>query len=449
MKLGYWIIIATISFCQIAAAGVENYDAAFNQANQFETDEDFRTAQQLYGQLIEAIESQENGYSESLIEPLIALGRTHLALGEFDAAEQTLRRAQHLIHRNEGVHATRQLEIVDLLTEISIETDRPFDADRQQHFALSIAEHNVPAESEDLLPALSKVTRWYIDTGQYYHARESLERTMQVIEKANGAMDDRLIAPLMLSANVKRLQGSSGSYRYLESASKIVEANPDLPIDAKADVFEALADAYLADNKEAEAALTYAKVWALLGSETAENRFAQPGQIAMSQGLRMSSGISKQILIIENNQFGVSRTKLLNDKEALLLDSQPPQQFSVPLAASDRKIHINDVFSPNDVIAPSQRVVGRPFQFALKQLQHILPASVQNESELAMVRLELRFTVKSDGRVRDIEVSSGNAPNRLIRLMREVLYKATFRPRMVDGKPVETAGFQLTQTFDR
>ncbi|MDZ7684893.1 MAG: hypothetical protein U5O39_07675 [Gammaproteobacteria bacterium] len=72
---------------------------------------------------------------------------------------------------------------------------------------------------------------------------------------------------------------------------------------------------------------------------------------------------------------------------------------------------------------------------------------MQDEEDLASLSVNLEFTVKADGRVSDVVVD-GDAPPKLKRLMRDVLYKSHFRPRLVEGSPVATENFRLTQTFN-
>ncbi len=62
--------------------------------------------------------------------------------------------------------------------------------------------------------------------------------------------------------------------------------------------------------------------------------------------------------------------------------------------------------------------------------------------------IELDLTVDDRGNVTDVEITSENVPHALVRLMREVAHKATFRPRLVDGEPVLTEHFKVIQTFD-
>ena len=92
--------------------------------------------------------------------------------------------------------------------------------------------------------------------------------------------------------------------------------------------------------------------------------------------------------------------------------------------------------------------IGRPFKFLYDQLMHVLPMSLQKDEVLKKLTVSMDFTVGADGEVSDIIVSSDQGPSRLKALMQNVLVRATFRPRMVDGEPVETKHVKLVESFD-
>ena len=96
---------------------------------------------------------------------------------------------------------------------------------------------------------------------------------------------------------------------------------------------------------------------------------------------------------------------------------------------------------------PSQKMVGKPFQFIFRQLKTILPSSLRSEAKLANISIALDFTVTETGAIRDIEFAKSNAPAKLNRLMKEAIRKTRFRPALVDGRPVITHNVTLTQSF--
>jgi hypothetical protein len=273
---------------------------------------------------------------------------------------------------------------------------------------------------------------------------------MALVTAEGGDKDPRLIPLLIDSARVKRLSDNCCSYRPLETAVEIVSATPELPVDTQAQVYEALADAYLTSHKNEKAQSAYVMTAKLLGVDAASTRYESPALIAMAEKLHKPTSTREYIYTPEAYRRGLigQPSQAVTGREKLLMESLPPQQFWVPLDDSNRTYYINDVYSPNDVLEPAQKVIGRPFRFLRKQLEQVLPLNLRKDEAIVGIYVKMEFTVKPDGGVADIEVRDSNAPNRLVRLMREVLYKTTFRPRIVDGAPVATEHFSLRQTFN-
>lgn len=393
------------------------------------------------------IAAREGDFSLALVDPLIEQGRMQARAGNAAAAEDALRRAQHIIHRNEGVHALRQLEIVELMTELHLARDEPYDAERQQELAMYLAERNYGKDSTEILPALERLEQWYADTGQFFHARRTLERTIDIIARDSSDADPRMIEPLMEQARIRRLQKICCSYKLLEEAREIVETNPQIPGDERAEVYAALGDAYVASGKDDRARKAYRRGWNALDDDIAARTFAEPIQIAMAEDLHKHERANKRVFEVDQDPLGFPQYREMSIEERLGIETRPPQQFFVPLEDNGRKFHIKErTTATNDSTDRTRKMVGQPFQFFLPQLQQILPLSMQDEEDLASVSIDLEFTVKADGRVSDV-VIGGDAPAKLKRLMRDVVYKSHFRPRLEEGKPVATENFRLTQTF--
>ena len=141
-----------------------------------EQQQDWPSAISGYTTLVDNISAQD-AYSPQLIEPLLGLGRSYLAVAELDAAEAALHRAQHLYHRNAGVLAAEQLNAINLLIETHLQRRRPDLADQQQRFAHYLATRNQD-NPVDQLPAVYQLSAWYKETGQYQAARQLLNATI-------------------------------------------------------------------------------------------------------------------------------------------------------------------------------------------------------------------------------------------------------------------------------
>ena len=92
-----------------------------------------------------------------------------------------------------------------------------------------------------------------------------------------------------------------------------------------------------------------------------------------------------------------------------------------------------------------QELVGHPILFSKDQLNNVIP--LRRGKGIEELKIELSFTVTSDGDLEEIEVKDSTAPLKLDRLIVDALKKARYRPGIVDGLPVTTKNVQLVQTF--
>jgi hypothetical protein len=76
-------------------------------------------------------------------------------------------------------------------------------------------------------------------------------------------------------------------------------------------------------------------------------------------------------------------------------------------------------------------------------LEH-LPDAVSPDDELFA---DLQYDVSPDGRAREIEVIDRNVPNEQVRLLRQALRIARYRPRIHNGELVSTEAVQIRQLF--
>lgn len=446
----YLCLVACCVACSPLFAGASVPVAAQLQtAHKAEAAGNYPRALAAYEQVTRTIIDADGEFSPKLIEPLLGSGRTLAKLARYQSAIKALRHAQLIMHRNDGVDTPEQLEIVDQITDIQIDENRPLDANRQQEFALYVSQHDVGKDSPDLLPAIYKLAHWYMDTGQYWRAESSLEQARSLIAEADGTDDPGIAEALVLLAKNERMKRNHFSYKYAEEARRIVDSNDDVPADERGRVYVALADAYVASNKFELAASAFRRAWQLMGDAAASKAFAEPKLIAGSHELQPLMTSFNRYERVGIDAMGNVRKQRLPHAEVLRLDFLPPQVFFISGSDVDRHYHLLDGFVPDTRtrVKPALRVVGHPFGLYFDQLLNVLPFRWQSRQALAKLAVPLDFTVDTRGRARDIKSPGESVPSAIVSLMRRILAEARFRPRIVDGKPVTTKHVTLVQTF--
>ncbi len=348
---------------------------------------------------IELMEASMGPYDAALIDLLVARAAISQDLEAFEVAEESLRRAQHIAHRHDGVYTRNQLPIVQQLTHVHLAQGLVYSADREQRFNLKISEQVYGEDSPEIVGVLQQVGGYFANRGaalpvippitskqfqteaeafteQYRLSlfRESVElydRAIRILEDSRGPNDLSLVPALKGLAEARLLQRTSTRYaeKAMERVLSIVESNPGTDIADHARALVDLGDTYTitADNRANDA---YLKAWNLLTD---------------------NAGYED----VRNELFGTPKRIFPENVRVIVLDRQPIS------------------------VEP-----GEP-----------LFANVE-------------FSVVDSGRVARVRVVDGNVPNDEKNMLRRHMRNARFRPRIVDGEIVATEGLMLHQTFE-
>ena len=439
--MSYWPRLLTIFLCSLFPASSAAEDALTIAAG-YEVNGDHEAALAAFSILLDEISSEKGEFAIDLVEPLMGLGRGYLATGSLDLAEETLRRAQHISHRNEGVYSPKQFEAIELLTRIALNSNDPLEADKQQGFLFFLGVHNF--DGLEVLPVYIRYSHWFMATGQYQKARKILEEAIDMVLETSTEQDLRQLEPLRLLAKTRRLQGSCCGEKSLEKVLEIISKNDTIAGDLHSEAYSELADAYTLRGKADEAARFYLLAWEATNDGTDQ----APKMIAMSGKLNSARHPIKKSYRVEQDRFtGYSQLRRMSLEEELAAGDKEPQQFLVPLDDSSYGIKVRDVMQSINTQVKTEKMIGTPFQFVLRQIENILPMSMRHEASLANISIGLDFTVTDKGTIRDVEFTRSNAPVKLNRLMEEVIKRARFRPALVDGHPVSTQNVRIIQSF--
>ncbi len=417
--------------------------AKLDEAFLFENEGDFDAALSAYSQMLDETVAENGEYASELVDILVGLGRNYSLLGSPELAEAALERAQHIVHRNEGVYSPGQFEILEIRTRIALENNEPLVADKQQRFLFYLGSRHF--DGIDALPAYLKLSQWYMDTGQYHRARTSLKKAITLIQENDGEFSLLQLEPLRLVAETRRLQGNCCGEKSLGKALEILNHNEQAPADIASRIYLELADAYALKGKKEKAAELYSS--ALTLEAGSGNR--SPELMTMSNRLNSQRQSQMRIYQVERDPFhsGYRQITRRSDEEMLLADHQPPQFF---VASADRPrfgVKIKDALQVASSTEKVEKMTGYPFQFALKQIRNILPGSLSSEEALASLAISVSFTVTEEGKIRNVLLISSNAPAKLNRLMKDVMHKTRFRPALVDGRPEIAHNVTITQSF--
>ena len=383
----------------------------------------------LLEQSIKTVEESVQRFSPLQFNALMVEGMLQARAHNYSQAVQLFRRAQHVLHLQDGVYTRKQLPVLDQLTSIDQARGLLLDADLEQRFDLRIAERAYGANSEALIPTLEKLGNYFADRGdgvprfladadahsdwwrnripdqflastqtpiadqsfaaydspggknfgnqiRYFRASlfdqavEMYNRAIKILENKYGPNDLRLVQPLKGLAKARLLEGAHRklSRQAMERATRIVESNPSTDVEDHVNALVQLADLYI-----------------ITGDSRARERYQDAWK-----------------LLTEHPGLKHLKTQLF---------SKPKRIFPAP---------VSFVLSKR----PSDTKPGEPLY------------------------VDLKFTVDTQGVPRSIRVVDTNVPaSNKDMFVRYFGQKVRYRPRLVKGKLSDTTGVTWRQRY--
>lgn len=157
----------------------------------------YEAAQQNFQAAIDIIKDNEDKLSSMLINPLKGLGAAQLANGRPDLAANTYSQAVHISHVNSGPHNLEQVEILEALAETNLRTGELSTSKNIQDMIYALTLRHYSGNSLELIEPLMRRASWQRRTGFVLDERATHRRIIRIIESEYGKDDLRLIEPLM------------------------------------------------------------------------------------------------------------------------------------------------------------------------------------------------------------------------------------------------------------
>jgi protein TonB len=180
------------------------------------------------------------------------------------------------------------------------------------------------------------------------------------------------------------------------------------------------------------------------------NSLIELGQVELdkSQSVRISDFIrqKKHSQVQTKKRELPQKKKVESQPKAPTLDlprsgvagAQPVVQMSAPVPTFERKINLAGGPSMGSAVSDAETV-------PLVRIQPMYPRAAAQKRLEGWVLLE--FTISTTGSVKDARVLDSKPPNIFDRAALQAILKWKYKPKIVDGVPVETRGVQVKLTF--
>lgn len=364
---------------------------------------DFLGSEASYQRVIDLIENTGRLSNARLGRAYGGLALTYHAARRYDLAVPAFERAIALMRRSEGLFNEDQLPLLEKQADALIGLDRPSDALQAHRYALRVVGHRYGAESMRYAQELETFGRWYTSARAYESARVVLRDALDLAQKLKGPDAVELVGPLTATADNAR--------RWL--------MDPNVSLTSSA---------------EDQGRILY-------------HDPVVPGPPSLSPSMIASEGLRAL------------------ERATTIVDSAPD---APPASIAAVHVQLGDLYqirqAPESALPQYQRawqaatrappVDGRSMQEVLFSspllLQYVLPdgwnryaARPPDEAERRIIEIE--GTVDTEGRLKDPTLLSDAGDPKFAQRALRAAETARYRPRFIDGQPVETPGVQFSQ----
>ncbi|MCZ6687734.1 MAG: hypothetical protein O7C69_08530 [Gammaproteobacteria bacterium] len=247
---------------------------------------------------IDLIERNGGIFDPALVEPLVFLAQLQQDNGNHPAALEHLNRAQHIVHRADGVMSPRQLPILARMIKSYSATKQPSRTNLMIEQAYAIRLRHMDENSVEAVPVILEQAEIRAMNGQFRKARELIYLGLEILEGSLPENDPRLFDVLngLVSVRYKeQLSGGSGVSGYrlgrkegtrtLQRMIAIIEEHPEqFSLVRHAEVYIWLGDWYMITRKIRLSNESYRTAWKILSdqenaAELLANYFGQPRRL--------------------------------------------------------------------------------------------------------------------------------------------------------------------------
>lgn len=355
-----------------------------------------------YQRALKIVEASEGAFSRSIVPPLLGLGVTYAAVGDHAASAQALRRAVDVSRKLDGLFNVSQLVLVEALISSYVALNQIEDADREQQYALRLAEKAYGKDDPRLIPALERSAGWLEDTGYHVAARQTYARALEIVRKSGVSKDLRMVPQLRGIARMYRME-------YLHGAE---------PADTKKS----------AGGGQGTGSVYSAGATPSVGTGSAA--LSNAGEEALQLALevldahpREGAGLRGATLVDLGDWYmvaGKTRDALRRYKEAWAALTAPGGGGTAVLDAPAALIY-----------RPPSSARRNPTVAAEEYTEHVV---------------EVEFTVTAEGRAKNVTAVASDVAQSTTKAVTAAIKRSRYRPRFVDGAPVVTPGVRHRQT---
>jgi TonB family protein len=385
---------------------------------------DFVAAEAAFTEALQILEPRIGAASTRLLDPLRGLGYTLAASGRHGEAIAPLDRALLIARRGHGLFDASQQGVLRQLALSLTKTGRSAEAERHIIYLMQIAERAYGRKDPRQVPVLCFGGDWYADTGNFITAREIYRRAIEIVEGKLGPNDPAAVEPLRAIARsyTQELYYSTLGIKTQSRERSLTEA------DGTSNESKQINPRYLSSD----------------------------GEKALARALKIleaPAAAGHEALVPTLLQFGDwYQVKHLPDRAmryyrraAALSAAATPEPSEAAVIASTAAA------GGAEKSASSAAKEPPPLSFPVRVYYPMPPQATRHTTlpreQVDETFVEVQFTVTNEGDVANAKVTEQNGTARQASEALQAIRAARYRPKFVNGEPVETAGMTNREIF--
>lgn len=375
----------TLSLLGNAQFGAKSYDAA----------------EAAFTEALQLVEQHAGPASAKLLDPLRGLGYTLAAAGHHEEAIPRLERALLIDRRSYGLYDIGQQTVLRQLAGSLVKVGRGAEAERHIGYLMQLGERVYGKRDPRQVPILSFAGSWYADTGDFMTARAIYRHSLLLVEQKLGPNDPAAVEPLRALANTYTQE------LYFSTLGLRTQSRERAPTDADGTSNDAkqVNPRYL--NSEGEKALERA--------------------VKILEAQPSSAHDTLVATLIQSGDW----YQIKHQPERALPYYRRAAVLSATLAASASEP--TALSFPVRVYYPTPSHATRNTKLPAEQVEERF--------------VETQFTVTGSGEVSDAKITSASGTQRESADALTAIRAARYRPKFVNGEPVETTGITNREVF--
>jgi TonB family protein len=375
---------------------------------------DYTAAEATFTEALQIAETHAGGASPKLLDPLRGLGYTLAARDRHQEAIPPLERALLIDRRSYGLYDMAQQKVLRQLAESLLKVGRPADAARHVAYLMQLGDRVYGKRDPRQVPILCFAASWHADLGDFIAAREIYRHAVDIVDQKLGPNDPAAVEPLRL------LAGTYTQELYFSTLGIRTQTIERQPTSADG-----------SSNQQKEINPRY------LSSE---------GEKALDRAVRIleaqppSAHDTLVATLIQSGDW--FQIKHMPEKALPYYRRAAAVNAALPAAATT---------TPPAVTTAAAAAEPQPLSFPVR-VYYPTPSQATRNTTLPADQVderfvEVAFTVTDSGDVSDAKITESNGTQRQAADALAAIRAARFRPKFINGEPVETTGMTNREVF--